>query len=240
MVPSIVPSVDASIAAAAGRGRGAIDANRGRSPSPVARTPTRRGGGTAGRVATNASARLGPTIDRVHYDGREGGIEGSNTAAVPGMRRGARPARAFELASNAPAPRGRRGSASLRTNAADPGGSEVMKSVAERVKAARELAKRLADQEASLGGGDDVSRVVTYHALRQSLRLDLVLEIRRGVGEGVGRRNKRGRASGHCNGSRCAGDGGGAGCSGGRSGSRTAAMATTMASIPKSFSHFTQ
>ena len=70
------------------------------------------------------------------------------------MRRGARPARAFELASNAPAPRGRRGSASLRTNAADPGGSEVMKSVAERVKAARELAKRLADQEASLGGGD--------------------------------------------------------------------------------------
>ena len=154
MVPSIVPSVDASIAAAAGRGRGAIDANRGRSPSPVARTPTRRGGGTAGRVATNASARLGPTIDRVHYDGREGGIEGSNTAAVPGMRRGARPARAFELASNAPAPRGRRGSASTRTNAADPGGSEVMKSVAERVKAARELAKRLADQEASLGGGD--------------------------------------------------------------------------------------
>ena len=154
MVPSIVPSVDASIAAAAGRGRGAIDANRGRSPSPVARTPTRRGGGTAGRVATNASARLGVAIDRVHYDGREGGIEGSNTAAVPGMRRGARPARAFELASNAPAPRGRRGSASTRTNAADPGGSEVMKSVAERVKAARELAKRLADQEASLGGGD--------------------------------------------------------------------------------------
>ena len=42
----------------------------------------------------------------------------------------------------------------MRTNAADPGGSEVMKSVAERVKAARELAKRLADQEASLGGGD--------------------------------------------------------------------------------------
>ena len=36
------------------------------------------------------------------------------------------------------------------------------------------------------GGGVDVSRVVTYHALRQSLRLDLVLEIRRGVGEGVG------------------------------------------------------
>ena len=154
MVPSIVPSVDASIAVAAGRGRGAIDANRGRSPSPVARTPTRRGGGTAGRVATNASARLGVAIDCVHYDGREGGIEGSNTAAVPGMRRGARPARAFELASNAPAPRGRRGSASTRTNAADPGGSEVMKSVAERVKAARELAKRLADQEASLGGGD--------------------------------------------------------------------------------------
>ena len=32
-----------------------------------------------------------------------------------------------------------------------------MKSVAERVKAARELAKRLADQEASIGGGGDVA-----------------------------------------------------------------------------------
>ena len=41
MVPSIA-TVDASIAAAAGRGRGAVTAARGRSPSPVARSSPRQ------------------------------------------------------------------------------------------------------------------------------------------------------------------------------------------------------
>ena len=144
MVPSIA-TVDASIAAAAGRGRGAVTAARGRSPSPVARTPTRRG--VTGR-ATNASAVLRPIVADVVRD-EPAGIGGP---AIPVMRRGVRPARSFDLATP-PRARGAR----ARTNAADPGGSEVMKSVAERVKAARELAKRLADQEASIGGGGDVA-----------------------------------------------------------------------------------
>ncbi len=139
MVPSIA-TVDASIAAAAGRGRGAVTAARGRSPSPVARTPTRRGVA----AATNASAVLRPIVADVARD-EPAGI---GAPVVPVTRRGVRPARSFDLATP-PRARGAR----ARTNAADPGGSEVMKSVAERVKAARELAKRLADQEASIGGG---------------------------------------------------------------------------------------
>ena len=127
------------------RGRGAVTAARGRSPSPVARTPTRRG--VTGR-ATNASAVLRPIVADVVRD-EPAGIGGP---AIPVMRRGVRPARSFDLATP-PRARGAR----ARTNAADPGGSEVMKSVAERVKAARELAKRLADQEASIGGGGDVA-----------------------------------------------------------------------------------
>ena len=91
MVPSIA-TVFATIAAAAGRGRGAVTAARGRSPSPVARTPTRRG--VTGR-ATNASAVLRPIVADVVRD-EPAGIGGP---AIPVMRRGVRPARPFDLAT---------------------------------------------------------------------------------------------------------------------------------------------
>ena len=79
MVPSIA-TVDASIAAAAGRGRGAVTAARGRSPSPVARTPTRRGVA----AATNASAVLRPIVADVARD-EPAGI---GAPVVPVTRRG--------------------------------------------------------------------------------------------------------------------------------------------------------